>query len=701
MTAAQKGELKNKMNKNQLINHFRQQKDVLAYLLVLTGFFILLEISFFIQCHQMHFKSFAIVSKSLHFPLIIMPDILFFIVAQLAVHFIYAVGIWCVTVALSLLLRLSSPTAFKLSCFCWLSGLLFALCANQYYFPHSLFAELTATILINSFILKISLFACAIVWSVMLLLVFVSLLRCMPWLILGVSISILLLQIMLSTSPQIVADAATPSRPNIILIGADSLRPDFLSFFGGEQHTPFFDAFLNQATVFNEAVTPIARTFPSWVAILTGQYPHESGVRTNLFNQMGMNYSQSLPALLRQAGYETIFATDETRFSNIDARMGFDRMIVPPMGFNDFLLGTLNDFPLSNLLINTPVGAWIFPYSYANRPVYYTYEPDTFLKRIRPMLATPRNKPVFLTIHFCLTHAPYHWADSPAQGLSIQQRYSLGVNRIDQQIGDFFTMLKQYHLLDHAIVVLLSDHGEALELPGDRITEASLFVGSQTHVPVPLFYPPGLDDEKVDQSVGHGTDVLGLAQYHTVLAWQLFGVGKQYHGTVPGVVTLLSIKPTILSLIGESDKSAAMTKSMSLAAYIRGEAGKLPVKSSPVFLESDFSPPAIRSVHPEVQDVVMEGIHAFQIDSSTGHLVVRDTMVKVINDSKQYAIINGDWMLALYPQKDHHLEPILVNLTNGRWTNNLQTTFAQQAKANSLLSELKAFYGKDIHSPVN
>ncbi len=28
--------------------------------------------------------------------------------------------------------------------------------------------------------------------------------------------------------------------------------------------------------------------------------------------------------------------------------------------------------------------------------------------------------------------------------------------------------LKQNHLLDHAIVILLSDHGEALELSGDR-----------------------------------------------------------------------------------------------------------------------------------------------------------------------------------------------------------------------------------------
>ena len=70
-----------------------------------------------------------------------------------------------------------------------------------------------------------------------------------------------------------------------------------------------------------------------------------------------------------------------------------------------------------------------------------------------------------------------------------------------------------------SIVILLSDHGEALELSGDRVTEPDLFVSDTTKM-IPHFYPSSVTEEQVNQSAGHGTDVLGLTQYHTVLAFR-------------------------------------------------------------------------------------------------------------------------------------------------------------------------------------
>src|SRR3989338_2547958 len=172
------------------------------------------------------------------------------------------------------------------------------------------------------------------------------------------------------------ADAATPEKPNIILIGIDSLRPDFLGFFGYAQISPHIDQFLDHATVFSESLTPLARTFPSWVSMLTGVYPKLNTIRTNLGDQSHLQFNTTLPAILRQHGYKTIFATDETRFSNIDQRYCFDETVTPPIGFNDFLLGTLNDFPLSNLVVNTTLGKYLFPHTYANRAVFETYEPN-------------------------------------------------------------------------------------------------------------------------------------------------------------------------------------------------------------------------------------------------------------------------------------------------------------------------------------
>src|SRR5204863_5771908 len=119
--------------------------------------------------------------------------------------------------------------------------------------------------------------------------------------------------------------------------------------------------------------------------------------------------------------------------------------------------------------------------------------------------------------HFCLPHFPYLWAQHLAEANGISN-YQNAVITADQQVGNLLALLQAKHLLQHAIIVLLSDHGEALELQGDRITDAGLFVANKSDPRIPHFYPPSLDIEAVNQSAGHGTDVLGLSQYHTVLA---------------------------------------------------------------------------------------------------------------------------------------------------------------------------------------
>jgi hypothetical protein len=69
------------------------------------------------------------------------------------------------------------------------------------------------------------------------------------------------------------ATAATNRQPHIIMLGIDSLRLEQLRRFGGTGVTPNLDRFLEQADLFKDATTPAARTFSSWVAILTGRSP--------------------------------------------------------------------------------------------------------------------------------------------------------------------------------------------------------------------------------------------------------------------------------------------------------------------------------------------------------------------------------------------------------------------------------------------
>lgn len=67
---------------------------------------------------------------------------------------------------------------------------------------------------------------------------------------------------------------------DILLITVDTLRPDHLGLYGYERATsPNIDRYFADAAIFERAYTTNANTPPSVVSILTGQLPHEHGVR--------------------------------------------------------------------------------------------------------------------------------------------------------------------------------------------------------------------------------------------------------------------------------------------------------------------------------------------------------------------------------------------------------------------------------------
>ncbi len=94
------------------------------------------------------------------------------------------------------------------------------------------------------------------------------------------------------------------------------------------------------------------------MSILTGRSPRSTGAMFNLIRREDVNDYPTIADLLATEGYTTVFATDEVRFSNIDESYGFDRIITPPIGAADFLIGQVGDLPLSNVVANTPLG-WI------------------------------------------------------------------------------------------------------------------------------------------------------------------------------------------------------------------------------------------------------------------------------------------------------------------------------------------------------
>jgi arylsulfatase A-like enzyme len=92
--------------------------------------------------------------------------------------------------------------------------------------------------------------------------------------------------------------------PHVLLVSIDTLRPDYLGLNGYDRDTtPFLDRLLSEGSYFERAQSPIGRTTPALASLLTGTYPHRTGVRT-LTDRLSDDIVP-LAEILRGAGYQT------------------------------------------------------------------------------------------------------------------------------------------------------------------------------------------------------------------------------------------------------------------------------------------------------------------------------------------------------------------------------------------------------------
>jgi hypothetical protein len=315
---------------------------------------------------------------------------------------------------------------------------------------------------------------------------------------------------------------------NIILIGIDSLSAE--AFENNPEQLPALTGLMGRAQRYSRAYTPFGRTFPAWVSILSGRLPAEHGAVFNLRNMEHVDRQTLLSSTLREMGYRTVFAIDERRFANIDESFGFDLVVGPKAGALDFALQGINDTPLSNVLLQTSLAAYLFPYSYVNVASHTNYSADGFVERILDSLQGDRSH--FLAVHFESAHFPFksrHVQVDVPRDNRFMGRYLQTLTVVDRQVEQLVAGLRARGLLEDALVVLLSDHGEAL---GD--VEASVL----------------RDGEPYEvSSFGHGANLLSDRQNRILLGLARYRGGEPVgaHGVDARQVSLVSLRSAVES----------------------------------------------------------------------------------------------------------------------------------------------------------
>lgn len=361
--------------------------------------------------------------------------------------------------------------------------------------------------------------------------------------------------------------AETPARNeglNVIIFGIDALRPDHLPNFGYARDTaPRLSAALEEMTLFEHAFTPEARTWEAWMSVLTGAYPATHGLRWSL-PQPGRELPRvpMLTHALQEAGYHTRFLTDDSRFSYMLPKHGFDVIEQPALGFRNFAASRLQpNFRAFFTWLNGPLG-WMLAPAYRHNQAYgITYRPEAFAELAAQQVAlASQHERFFLAIHTCPLHTPadrpwpYHrlygmgdyrggnryryrsygseLVDGPrtdpaalaeAERRGRQQNqdlYDAGIAMVDDIWAGVARALDEGDLWDNTLVIILSDHGED-------------FLEDDTRY---RFSGPN-----------HGFHPWGIGQQQVVLAARGPGFGR---GRRADLVSLVDVAPTIAAATG-------------------------------------------------------------------------------------------------------------------------------------------------------
>lgn len=425
---------------------------------------------------------------------------------------------------------------------------------------------------------------------------------------------------------------AAGASPNVIIIGVDSLRDDLTQSRAGAVVTPNIDRFLAGAWRFSDAISPLARTYGSWVSILTGRHPVATNARVNLMPRSLVHEGVTLPGALRSHGYRAILATDEVRFANFDESFGFDQTITPPVGAADFLLGYAGDVPLVNLLATTAAGGLLFPSNHANRAANVTYEPEDFVERLDDELDV--DGPAFIAIHLTLAHWPYSWATSsrPTTPQQYRPAYRMAVEEVDRQFESVLQLLTHKGLLENTLVVVLSDHGEALGGETDSMLRAT-----------------GSSREIWDSLWGHGTSVMSPHQYGVVLAMRAYGRARLpgAAGNYDWPVTLEDLRPTLEEFAtGEAPSSV---DGISLLPILADPARAASLDARVRFTETDFNTPSTLAGHYEASGIIDAAAVFYELDPATGWVQFRSDRLPFLISHKQRAALSRDSLLAAIP----------------------------------------------------
>jgi arylsulfatase A-like enzyme/Flp pilus assembly protein TadD len=298
----------------------------------------------------------------------------------------------------------------------------------------------------------------------------------------------------------------TPAR-HLVLVTIDTLRADRLGCYGNAAaSTPHLDRLAREGAFAPQATVHVPLTRPSHASILTGLHPAEHGLRDNVSPPLSADVP-TLAETLQAAGFRTgAFVSSIVLSSQSGLARGFDT-------YSDRFEAGGDDARFLNTIQKRGDSA--------------TGEAAGWLQK------APEGR-LFLWLHLYDPHDPYE-PPEPYAARFADRPYEGEVAWSDELVGRLRAALEARGLLDQALVIVTSDHGEGL---GE-----------------------------------HGETTHGFFAYETTLRVPLLmrGPGVKAGGRLAVTARSIDLVPTALEMLGVSRPPAMKPAGRSLAPELRGE----------------------------------------------------------------------------------------------------------------------------------